>query len=430
MFAFFAYRNLSRRGKRYIFIFSAMALSFAVITLITGISTGALQALQDKAARYFAGHISITGFLPGQVQEIKEPAGLIEILKKSSFPFRTIARRTIYYQGNAQLFFEGERVIQRRLIGVDEAVEAPEFANLDIIQGSFTFSDDSGNPGIVISKYAAELLHCKVGDEVTIFLSTSTGRPNSDRLVVRGIFNETSLFGFAAYMDRVYLNQLLEKRSDFCTDIALYIKPGADTDRLSQQVVTNIKNYGKASALFKTREDRDAALPKLVKQGPILVVLTQGAQLAQIQQFITAFLGISYFVLVLFLLITMTGVINTYRVLVHERKKEIGVLRALGTQKSGVIALFLWEGIELSFFATLAGFVIGYIGLFILSRINFSFIPGSGLVLERGHLRLALSVSSMLINLMLLMVTTIIAIWRPAIDGSQVQPVIAMRGGA
>ena len=430
MFASLAFRNLSRRSKRYIFIFSAMALSFAVITMITGISSGALLALQDKAARYFAGHVSITGFLPGQVQEIEDSDGLMKTLTMGGLPFRTIAKRTVYYRGDAQLFFEGERVIQRKLIGVDAVSEAQEFNNLDMLSGSFSFTDARGKPGIVISEYAANILRCNVGDEITLFLTTDTGQPNSAQLIVQGIFNETSLFGFAAYMDRSFLNQLIQKSPEFCTDIALYLKQGANSTKVVRDLAAYLQPHRAVAPLFASREERDAQLPKLVNQGSVLVILTQDAQLAQIQQFITAFLGITYFILILFLLITMTGVINTYRVLVHERKKEIGVMRALGTQKGGVMALFLWEGIELSFFASVGGFIIGSIGLLIMSRFNFSFIPGSGLILERGHLRIALSFSSILMNMLLIMGATLLAVWRPAREGSRVQPVLAMRGGA
>jgi ABC-type lipoprotein release transport system permease subunit len=65
-----------------------------------------------------------------------------------------------------------------------------------------------------------------------------------------------------------------------------------------------------------------------------------------------------------------------------------------------------------------------------MSRFNFSFIPGSGLILERGHLRIALSFSSILMNMLLIMGATLLAVWRPAREGSRVQPVLAMRGGA
>ncbi len=430
MFAFFAYRNLSRRGKRYIFIFSAMALSFAVITLITGISTGALQALQDKAARYFAGHISITGFLPGQIQAIKAPDELVDLLEHSRLPFRTIAPRTIYYRGNAQLFFEGERVNQRRLIGLDPNTEGVEFSKLDFISGTFSFESNSGQPGIIISQSAAKLLRCRVGDEITLFLTTQTGKPNSSQLVVQGIFNETSLFGFAAYLDRAFLNELLEADSNFCTDIALYTKEGRANSKLVRNLTIYLQRYVSKTVYYSSREERDTKLPALTKDGPALVILSQEAQLAQIQQFITAFLGITYYILLLFLLITMTGVINTYRVLIHERKKEIGVLRALGTQKRDVILLFLWEGMELSFFAAISGFIFGSAALLVLSRFNFSFIPGSGLILEQGHLRISLSVTSLLVNMVLLISSTLVAVLRPAINASRVPPVLAMRGGA
>ncbi len=430
MYPFFAFRNLVRRSRRYIFIFSAMALSFAVITITSGISLGAMLALQDKAARYFAGHISITGFMPGSVQEIEDPQGIVDLLHSGSFPLRTIAPRTIYYAGNVQLFFEGERVIQRRLIGVDYEREGAEFSTLDMVAGAFSVRNETDGPGIVISQAAAKLLRCKVGDAVTLFIHTDKGTPNSASLVVRGIFNETSLFGYAAYMDRRYLNRLMQKADDFCTDIALYVAPGTDAEPLSRRISDYLSTFKNIAPAFDSREARDALLPELVQKGALLVVMTQGAQLSQITQFITAFMGITYFILIVFLLITMTGVVNTYRVLIHERRKEIGVLRALGTQKSGVIALFLWEAFELSLFASFAGLVLGAVSLFVLSRINLSAIPGSGLVLEKGHVRFTLSVSSIILNQCLLVGTTIIAVWRPSREGSHVPPVLAMRGGA
>ncbi|WP_304224314.1 ABC transporter permease [Gracilinema caldarium] len=430
MYPFFAYRNLTRRSRRYIFIFSAMALSFAVITIITGISNGAMVALQDKAARYFAGHISITGFLPGQIQSINNTDELLTRLTESSLPLRTISPRTIYYRGDAQLFFEGERVIQRRLIGIDVDKEQAEFATMDISSGSLASLNNPESPGIAISQSAAKILRCKVGDMITLYLSTYDGQPNSINLVVHAIFNETSLFGFVAYMDRHILNILIKKESDFSTDIALYVHNGINLNKLVNRLHSYLTNLNYKTVLFSSREERDAKLSSVVKKDPVFVILAQNAQLAQIRQFITAFLGITYFILVIFLLITMTGVINTYRVLIHERKKEIGVLRALGMQKSGVVSLFLMESVELSFFASLVGFVIGSAVLFVVSFFNLSFIPGSGLVLEQGHLRISFSVSLMLLNMFLLICATMLAVLRPALHASHVSPVLAMRGGA
>lgn len=406
-----------------------MVLSFAVITIITGISSGALAALQDKAARYFAGHISITGFLPGQVQAINDSDNLIAILSQSPFHFRTIAPRTIYYRGDAQLFFEGERVIQRRLIGLDLDKERQEFEKLDLSSGSLSFSSKDDSSGIIISQSAAKILRCKVGDMITLYLTTYYGRPNSINLVVQGIFKETSLFGFAAYMDRKVLNGLIEKETDFSTDIALFVDGGSNTKLIDKiQSYLTKKNYNAYN--FSSREERDAKLPSVIQQDQILVILSQNAQLAQIQQFITAFIGITYFILVVFLLITMTGVINTYRVLIHERKKEIGVLRALGMQKVGVVSLFLTEGIELSIFAALVGFILGSLGLLVFSLLNLSFIPGSGLILEQGHLRISFPITLVLFNMLLLVSATVFAVLRPALHASRIPPVSAMRGGA
>lgn len=430
MLAFLAYRNIIRRKRRYLFILSAMALAFAVITILTGISTGAMEALRAKAARYFAGHISITGFKPGLVQQLFEPEQLVQDLRGSGLPIQTLGLRTIYYSGDAQLFYEGKRVQQRRLIGLDPEAEKLEFADLDIRRGSFSFRDPSLLPGILISQGAAALLGCQVGDALTISLRTLNRQVNSAQLVVTGIFSETSLFGYAAYMDRRDLNRLMGAVPDYATDLALYTPQGTALGSLSTKIRRHLSSTWHVAPLYKSREERDVKLSEFLKDGSGLVILTQDAQLAQIEQFTLAFLSITYLVLVLFLMITMTGVVNTYRVLIHERKKEIGVLRALGCHKPQVLQLFLWEALELSVAACFLGFLLGLLSLAIIHKLDLSMIPGSGLVLEKGHLRLTLSPPIVLSNMLLLSGATVMAVLRPALQGSRIAPVEAMRGGA
>jgi len=169
-----------------------------------------------------------------------------------------------------------------------------------MLSGSFSFTDDQGRPGIVISQYAANILHCRIGDELTLFVTTYGGQPNAATLVVRGIFNETSLFGFAAYMDRVYLNQLIQRDQEFCTDIALYLKDGTDSKRLVRDLSSYLGNYRTVAPLFVSREERDAKLPEVVNKGPTLVILTQDRPACTDSAIYYRLFGNYLFILVLF----------------------------------------------------------------------------------------------------------------------------------
>ena len=81
-------------------MFIGILIGFTLVTLIYSISYGALETIKTKAARYFSGHISITGY-----PILEDPEDVISIIKNSGLPIRTVAPRTIYYRENAALFF-------------------------------------------------------------------------------------------------------------------------------------------------------------------------------------------------------------------------------------------------------------------------------------------------------------------------------------
>ncbi len=71
-------------------------------------------------------------------------------------------------------------------------------------------------------------------------------------------------------------------------------------------------------------------------------------------------------VLVLFFII-LIGVVNTLRMTIRERTREIGTIRAIGMQRGDVRWSFVLEVVLLAFFASLVGLGIGYVGMYALS---------------------------------------------------------------
>ena len=88
-------------------------------------------------------------------------------------------------------------------------------------------------------------------------------------------------------------------------------------------------------------------------------------QLEQLKNLLDAFLGCTYFVLVIFLVIVMIGILNTYRVIVYERTREIGTMRAIGMQAGDVRRIFLYEAAALAVIASAVGFILGMFFLLI-----------------------------------------------------------------
>jgi ABC-type lipoprotein release transport system permease subunit len=237
---FTAFRNLYYHSKRYLFIFIAIASAVSLSILINGVAFGALESIKDKAARYFAGHVSISGYAPEGLLGGESYARIAQAIGNSALPIRTIGTRTQYNRTDASLFFSGKRVMQRKLIGVDFAVKGQEFSTLPFQEGSWESLLEQSTPGILMSSKAASILGCRVGDAVTLYLTTDTGQYNTADLIVAGIFQETSLFGYAAYLRKADLNAFMLRPMDSATDIALYVERNVDTERIARNVAQSM----------------------------------------------------------------------------------------------------------------------------------------------------------------------------------------------
>lgn len=421
------FKNLLLQAKRYFLVATAILGGFAIVVFLSAIASGALSSVKDKAARYFAGHVTITGVVPGGRLYLQNAVPVFESLRESDLLLRTLALRSSYYQGDAELFFSGKTVRQRKLIGVDFSMEGREFTGLRFISGGWKeIAEKENSDGILISKAAAKLLGCRLGDDLTLFLRTDTGQYNSALLVVRGIFDETSLFGYAAYIRSDLMNRLTARPSNGATEIAVYAREDVEIDQLTKDIRRILAPSFPVFPEFATREERDQVIAIGVKQ-PTLAILSLNSQLLQITQMLDALVAITYFVLAVFVMIVMVGILNTYRMLVHERTKEIGTMRALGMSRGGVRLLVLLESAILALASSLAGFIVAILALWGISALDFSFIPAAGLILESGHIRVSLHPRIVLANLALMIAAAVVAAWGPAAKASHIAPAEAMR---
>jgi putative ABC transport system permease protein len=70
-------------------------------------------------------------------------------------------------------------------------------------------------------------------------------------------------------------------------------------------------------------------------------------------------LTISYVLLVLAIVIALAGIANTLALSVHERTRELGLLRAVGLTRRQARSLVRWESLLVALFGTLGGVGLG-----------------------------------------------------------------------
>ncbi len=118
--------------------------------------------------------------------------------------------------------------------------------------------------------------------------------------------------------------------------------------------------------------------------------------------------------LVLFCII-LIGVVNTLRMSIRERTREIGTMRAIGMQKKDVLLMFLLETGFLAFFASVVGAVLAFLAMYGLSSITIDASDNPmGMLLVEGHLFFAPTLTATLSFILFIMGITVFTAFFPA----------------
>lgn len=419
-----ALRSLSRNAPRYVFIGTAIVLAFALITTISALSDGAMAELRAKSYRYFSGTASVTGYENGRIG-IPRADEAVAMLAAGLPGASTVSKRSLYYRDDALLAFNGEIVRQRRIVGADFRAEAEELRGLSLRAGSLAPLEAAGSRSILVSTVVSEALGCAVGDAVELRLSTDSGQDNAATLIVAGVFDEGSLFGYVSYLGLDTMNELTGRSPGYATDIAVYAKGGESSFAFAERVRQVLSAKFAVYEAFRDKAERDVAVAR--GGGLRLAVLAIDAQLAQIGDLMKAVLIVSRSVLAVFSLIVMVGIMNTYRILIDQRSKEIGTMRAIGMQSRSVLAMIMAEAGGLVLASCACGLAVGAGILAIVSGLDLSRYPAAGFFTAGGRLVAALRPGSFLVNLGMIAGAVGLAAFGPARKAARIQPAEALR---
>lgn len=420
-----AWRNFVLQGHRYRVLGTALVLGAVVFTLLFGVTASLTKTVREKAARYFTGDIVVSKVDRKRGVLIEQEPELWKAIENSGVTLAAKHRRTLYYGADAQLFFNGASLIQRRVAGVDFSVEAPSFGTLDFVAGEAP--GFSGNEtGVWVSDDTARRLHLKAGDSVILLLTSGMGK-NTVNLIVKGIFADSSLFGFACYLDLKTLNQALGQPDDAVTELGVTLAP----------------SWGELDAALRIQ----ASLEALVPMAPLLPnldtverwgkahrsgeqtygLLSLTGRLDQINDLIEAIRLVNLILTLVFLVVVSIGVYNTYQMIVLERIKEIGTMRALGLQRPGVVFLFLSESVMLALAGAGLGLVLGTVVLWGLGQVDFSGNLLAEMFLVKGHLAWVWPLDHVLLVVGVMVLTSLIGAVVPATKAAWERPVDALR---
>lgn len=420
-------RNFVRNLYRYRFLASAVIFIVAAFTVIVGAVSGMGAALEAKATRYFSGHVTVQQVFMSSYPSIPSPDAALGAARDAAGLDALLTLRSVYYDaGQAELFFGGRSQRQRRLIGVDWDLERGLLSGLDFVLGSPPASDEPD--AVIVSTIAAEALGLDLGDELVIRLSLPGGAVNSGVFVVRGVYRESSFFGYSSYLQRAALNRLMSLDEQAVSELGVFLSRPADARRVGQALARSLAELGPGFPAFDERADRDEALAAGGWSDGSYLVMTVRAQLAELNNLLSALWLIAGLLLILFAGLVVIGVSNTYAFLVLERTAEIGAMRAVGMRREAVAALFMAESLCLALGGVSLGILAGVSVLEWARRgLDLSGVDLASLFLEGGRLRWVLEQYQAASIAGLGLLSVVLGCVKAAIKASRLSPADALR---
>ena len=301
---------------------------------------------------------------------------------------------------------------------------------------------------MILPQATANKLGVAVGETVLVKLSTVTGQQNL------GEFRESSpslrikaASGIdSAFVSLSYLNELLDLEEDAYQMLHVFLKDMADMDMAADIVYESIAARAEVEPRYSMGlnmdrdEDLEEAQMEALNQlfggerqvvepweGTKFAVTTLNDVMAPVMSLIGVLNTIGLVVFIILLLITMVGIMNTFRMVLIERTQEIGTMRAIGMQQSAVRNIFMLEALFIGLGGACAGFIMANIVMLALSLIHFNTDSALKFFLYQNRLTFRLVPGSVALNLTLLLVATVLAAYAPARAAARLRPADALR---
>ncbi len=399
-------KSVLYRRKQYLSLMLVCVFGVGISLFCLFLIDGMLDALEYKAKIYYGGDLQFIGGSPGLL--IWNQDEIISQLHEV-FPEDTIISQRQDVDANyAAFYFEGTGVRQRVIKGVDFEVEEPLFSSWTFVEGNA--KNLKGTNGVLISEPIAKMLEVHAGDSITfLYQHPWNGQLNTQELVVRGIFKDSSLFGmYTSYMDINLLDSVCQIWGGACNRIVIYFKNGSPSEK---QILEWQHQLEQRFTMFELTDDKQkfydqvGSLPM-----PTYALIKLSANLQDVQILIDAMKLIAAFIILMLVIIIVAGVSSTFRVIVMKRINEIGIYKAIGMKRGKITGLLLSETSLLVFFGCIAGFVLSLILVFFAGFINLSFIPAFDIFLTNGVLKAKISFVYFAVVSVAVIVTTTAAV--------------------
>jgi ABC-type lipoprotein release transport system permease subunit len=411
---------LFRYRRRYFFLFLALVFGFGIVTIITSVRDGMYENVYHTAQSHYAGDISIVGYDTDSLQlyhlNQDEIAIIFGVVRDTGLAENRAVMRTLFGEKGI-IYFNGNALRLKYVIGVDWDKEAFYLDKLDYTESPL--EPLAGDGEILVSTPAAAALGIRRGDSLLLEAETYAGQKNTGEFTVAGVVNDSTIFGYhKVYVSRSALNRLLGYGVNDCSTVGLFLDDRSRAEETRVSLFNELSKHVQTGPLVHDRDElqREVNIPW---KGIKILVLTVQVYLSEVSYLLGAMNLLTYFLYVVMLLIILVSASVTYRLILHERTKELGIMRAIGFHESDVVQVLVLETLELGIVSLVTGFVFALIVNWGLSFLSFSWFPSFEIFLRKGKLSALYFPMTILINVAALFAILLVSVWFPSFISSR-----------
>jgi lipoprotein-releasing system permease protein len=219
--------------------------------------------------------------------------------------------------------------------------------NIDTVSnlfGRYNFDEINGTPRVIIGLRLADRLEALVGDTVTLIspsgienIITETGMPKMQKFIVGAIFASNNNEYDAQYVfSSLEQGQRLLGYGTRIQGIDFRLQNSDESNSVKEKL-TAILNSNDFT--INTWFDFHKELYSVM----------------QIERWT------AYIILSLIIAVASFNILGSLSMSVIEKKRDIGILRSMGTSEKSIVKIFMFEGLLIGIIGTIAGSLLGYL---------------------------------------------------------------------
>lgn len=225
-----------------------------------------------------------------------------------------------------------------------------------ILYGTGTLKENDSQPGVIIGLRLADKLQTLIGDTIAVVSPSGIEKaisqfslPNTQKFIVKGIFNS---------QNNEYDSGLMFTSLDEAQYLLGYGK--------------SVQGYeiklNKADNSFKAKDFLSDKLDKNTFE--INTWYDFHRELYSVMQIER---WVAYILLSLIIAVATFNILGSLSMSVIEKKRDIGILRSMGSKEDSILKIFMYEGLMIGLIGTGLGILLGYFVCFL--QINYNIYP-------------------------------------------------------